>query len=71
MAKEETVVVLNTTTEKKEKCSPFEVLNWFYGIIVLSVLTATITVIVFGIKSEYNHVKTDLLSCVETKYHAE
>jgi hypothetical protein len=42
MAREETTVVLNTTTENKEKCSPFEVLNWFYGIIDLSVLTATI-----------------------------
>ena len=69
MAKEETAVVLNTTTVQQEKCSPFEVLNWFYGIIVLSVLTATITVIVFGIKSEYNHVKADLLSCTETNYN--
>jgi hypothetical protein len=65
MAKE--VIVVLESAHRQEKCTPDETLSWFYGIIVIAVLTASITVIIFTVKSELH--QTTLEPPVRIEYN--
>ena len=52
MAVEEVVVVMQSGVVDDKQCSPHEVVNWMYGILITGIITAAITILILSIQTE-------------------